>query len=73
MDNVSGEEGAFSWLTSLISWFNIPITGEVVAINQLNYSDSKDSAEVDIRVEVPTNEAPGAKSSLIVFYSRLAE
>ena len=72
-DNKSGEEGAFSWLGSIISWFNMPITGEVVAIKELNYSDSKDSAEVDIRIEVPPNEAPAAKSSLVVFYSRLAE
>jgi len=52
---------------------NIPITGEVVAIKELNYEDSTDSAEVDVRVEVPPNEAPEAKGSLVVFYSRLAE
>jgi hypothetical protein len=72
-DNVSGEEGAFNWLGSIVSWFNIPITGEAVAIKELNYTNGMDSAEIDIRIEVPPNEGPAAKSSLVVFTSRLAE
>jgi len=73
VDNVSGEEGAFSWLSSVVSWFNTPLTGYVVGIDYLNYSDAMDSAEVDIAVEVPTGEAPGVKSSNIVLKGELAE
>ncbi|MFH1521786.1 MAG: DUF2341 domain-containing protein, partial [archaeon] len=72
-DNVSEEEGAFSWLSSITSWFNSPINSYVVVIDSLNYSDSKDSAEVDIRLEVPPNEEPGAKSSIIIFKAELSE
>jgi hypothetical protein len=73
-NNVTGEEGAFSWIKSIVSWFNVPIiTGDVVAVSELNYKDGDDGAEVDIRLEVPTNEAPGAKNANIVFELALAE
>jgi hypothetical protein len=73
IDNVTGESNAFNWTGSITSWFNMPITGDVIAIDQLNYTDSKDSVEVDVRLEVPPNEPPGAKISTIVFTSRLDE
>ncbi|MBT3577706.1 hypothetical protein HOA55_01590, partial [archaeon] len=73
IDNVSGEEGAFNWLKSAISWTQVPITGSVVAINELNYSASKDSAEIDVYVMVPPSEGAGDKSSLMIFTSTLAE
>jgi parallel beta-helix repeat protein/surface protein len=73
VDNVTGEEGAFDWLLSIVSWFDMPITGEVVAVGELNYSDGDDSAEVDIRLEVPGDESSGNKSGAIVFKGVLAE
>ena len=73
VDNVTGEEGAFDWLLSIVSWFDVPITGEVVAVGELNYADGDDSAEVDIRLEVPGDESPGAKNGWIVFKGVLAE
>ena len=72
-DNITGEEGAFNWLTSIVDWFHMPITGEVVGIGELKYVDSEDSAEVDVLLEVPPSEAPGVKSSIIVFSGGLAE
>jgi hypothetical protein len=73
VDNVSGEEGAFNWLTSLVDWFNVPFTGYVTSIDYLNYSDDKDSAEVDIAIEVPPSEDPGVKNSNIILKAELAE
>jgi hypothetical protein len=73
VDNVTGEEGAFSWLSSLVDWFNVPFTGYVVMIDNLNYSDATDSAEIDIFIEVPSGEDPGVKSSTIVLKAELAE
>jgi len=73
VDNVSGEEGAFNWLKSIISFFDVPITGRIVAVVELNYTDSKDSVEIDINLTVPANEAPGFKTSNITFISSLAE
>lgn len=72
-DNVSGEEGAFDWLLSIVDWFDMPINGLVVAVGELNYSDGTDSAEVDIRLEVPNDEDPSAKSANIIFKGALAE
>ena len=73
IDNKSGEDGAFDWLSSLTSWTNMPITSAVVGISGFNYSDSVDSAEVDVYIEVPSNEPPATRSSLVVFTSSLDE
>ena len=51
----------------------MPITGDVVAISELNYSDSRDEAEADIFIQVPPNEPAGIRSSTVVFSSSLAE
>jgi len=72
-DSVVGQEGAFSWVKSITSWFNMPITGEVVAVGELKYTDGDDSAEVDIGLEVPLSESPGDKDALVVFKGVLAE
>jgi hypothetical protein len=72
-DNVSGEEGAFNWLMSITDFTNIPFTGDVIAVAELNYTNNKNSCEVDIRIEVSPNEPSGPKSSNIRFISRLAE
>lgn len=73
IDNKSGEVGAFSFVDTLMSWFNVPITGNLLAISQLNYTDSNDSAEIDFYVDSPFNESPGEKTATVVFTSRLAE
>ena len=72
-NNVSGEEGAFDWLKSLVSWFNMPIMGQVVVIENLSYEDGDDGAEIDIRLDVPVSEDPGVKQSTIVFTGALGE
>ena len=73
VDNVSGEEGSFSWLSSITDWFDVPFTGYTVMIDYLDYSNTTDSAEIDIAVEVPVGEAPGVKSSNIVIKAEWAE
>ena len=73
VDNVSGEEGAFDWLGSVVDWINMPLTGYVVAVNELGYEDSLDSAEIDINITVPEGEGPGIKNSTVVFAAALGE
>ena len=73
IDNITGEEGSFNWPGSKTNWFNVPLTGFVVAVNQLNYTDVTDSAEIDINITVPSSEDPGIKSSSIVFLAELSE
>ena len=72
-DSVSGETGTFNIAGSKTSWFNMPLSAFVVAISELNYDSSLDSAEVDINITVPSGESPGTKSSTIVFLAELAE
>jgi len=73
IDENSEEKGAFNLTNSFISWFNVPITGSVTAISQLNYVDSNDTAEIDFNVSSPVNEVPGDKSALVLFTSSLGE
>ncbi len=73
VDNRSGKEGAFTWLSSIVDWMNMSITGRVTLIDKLKYGDSEDSAEIDIYLEVPPNEGPGLKSSSVVFEASFAE
>jgi len=48
-----------------------PETGSNLVFALMNYTDGNDSAEVEIRIQVPLDEPPGNKSSLINFYGEL--
>ncbi|MBD3247441.1 hypothetical protein GF378_02365, partial [Candidatus Pacearchaeota archaeon] len=74
IDNKTGEEGSFDSLASIISWTQMPVnTAEVLAIAELNWSNSTDVAETDLYVEVPSSESAGTKSTTVYFSSSLAE
>lgn len=73
VDNVTGEEGAFNWTGSTTNWVNVPALGNTIFISRLNYSDTTDSAEVDIYVQVPSNETPTTKSSTVTFVASYVE
>ncbi len=67
-NNRTTESGAFDWATSITTWTDMPdvdVANETV-ISSLNYSDSKDDAEVDIRVKVPADEPMGSKTSTVI-------
>ncbi len=66
VDWVSGEEGAFNWTGSTTSWTNVPLVN-VTFIDSLNYTDTNDSAEIDLQIVVPSDEPAGAKSSNLIF------
>ena len=65
--NQSNETGAFNWTGSAVSWINI--TNQTTIIDNLNYSNSNDTAKIDIRVLVPMDEPKGAKSATIDIYA----
>jgi len=72
VDNNSGEEGAFDWTPSQISWAQMPAS-ESVSIVELNWSDEIDSVEVDLNITVPTQEVAGYKESTVYFTASLGE
>jgi len=72
IDNVSGEEGAFNWGQSQISWAQMPLTAET-SIVELNWSDEIDSVEIDLNVTVPSQEIAGYKESTVYFTASLGE
>ena len=63
------EKDSFNWSESITDFTNLP-TSAVVAVNSLDYHDTSDSAEADIRVDVPTDEPLGTRQSKIVFEAR---
>ncbi|MBI3623555.1 S8 family serine peptidase [Candidatus Pacearchaeota archaeon] len=66
--NNSLEIGSFNWLQSQTSWRNVTNSStQELAISSLNWSDSNDSASIDIYIQVPKDEIAGVKSSLINF------
>jgi len=75
IDNVPGEEGAFDYYSSLINWTNVfnSTSNNTIAIYNLNFTDATDSAEIDIFAQVPGDEPPGNKTSLMTLMSALSE
>jgi len=61
-----GEEGAFNSSASATSWTDFTLEN-VTGIYQLNYSDNRDSAEIDIGIIVPSGEPSGSKRSEVLF------
>jgi hypothetical protein len=71
-DNMSGEEYAVNWTVSVWNWTNMSDVSTFI-IESLNYSDSQDSVEVDILVNIPGFEPPGNKLSNVTFEVSIAE
>ncbi len=66
IDNVSSEKGAFNYSASATTWTYFNQSINYTSIYKLNYSDARDSAELDINITVPPNEPPGNKSTSII-------
>jgi hypothetical protein len=70
--NYSYENASYSELLSIISFTNMPASGSpTLAIALLNYTNTTDTAEIDINVSVPADEISGVKSSTVTFTSSL--
>jgi len=63
VDNTTNEPGSFNYSASTITWTNITDIGvkNETAVAYLHYNDSKDTAEIDLLIEVPGVEPPGMK------------
>ena len=73
-DNVSGENGSFRWSLSPSTYTNVTADGEpVICLAELNWTDTRDWAEIDLNVTVPNNEGSGPRNSIITFIASLAE
>ena len=61
------ETNSFDWLNSSVSWTNVPGADGANAIKGLKYNDSSDSAEVDLKINVPNDEPSGEKNEALLF------
>jgi len=65
---VSDYETGSIGVGSATSWTQVASqSSPVLAIANLNYSDSSNEARVDVKITVPSDEPPGARNSTIVF------
>ncbi|PIN85943.1 hypothetical protein COV19_07035, partial [Candidatus Woesearchaeota archaeon CG10_big_fil_rev_8_21_14_0_10_44_13] len=62
-NNRTTETGSFNWSGSQTAWANVTNTSIMNSsvISQLNWTDSNDTAEIDVRIKVPAAEPAGAK------------
>ena len=66
--NTSGEGTCYDAGNSTTTLTNMPATGSpTLAIGYLNYTDSCDLAEVEIKITAPADEPAGSKSSTVTF------
>ncbi|RJQ17201.1 hypothetical protein C4573_04070 [Candidatus Woesearchaeota archaeon] len=61
------EPGSINGTGSLINWTNLTAANQSI-IYQLNYNDSRDTADIDVKVTVPTFEPAGNKITSLIFY-----
>ncbi len=74
IDNYTLENGSFNWVLSKFTYTNITLTASpILAIARLNYTNATDTAEIDINVTVPLQEAAGARNSTVTFTGSLGE
>ena len=67
VDNDTTEAGSFNWTASQTTWTNITSIQiqNKSAVCYLNYLDTNDEAEIDIKVTVPSSEPAGIKNFLV--------
>ncbi len=65
-DNTS-EADSFNWGASSTTWTNVPGTTSQEFLKELNHQRPRDSAEVDLRINVPGDEPPGIKTESLIF------
>jgi hypothetical protein len=58
----------FNWTGSQTSWLNMQ--DEVKIIDHMNYTNTNDTAEIDVLLRVPTSEPMGEKSAQVTIYAR---
>ncbi|MEM4325858.1 MAG: hypothetical protein QXU40_00970 [Candidatus Pacearchaeota archaeon] len=71
-DKNPSKPGSFNWALSITTWTNMSLLTPLRAIAYLDYNDTRDWAELDIKITSPLDEPPGTKSSMIIFESEQA-
>lgn len=68
IENVTGEIPAFDYFhaNTSLNWTNFTGDPHLSVVN-LSYQDGNDSAEVDLKIEVPLSEGVGVKSARVAF------
>lgn len=62
----STEDYSFNWTGSAFDWINLTTVQTI--IDNFDWRDSNDTAEIDVKVHVPIDEPAGEKITGLVFY-----
>lgn len=62
----TSENLSFNWSDSVTEWANLTSTNQTI-IKGLDYNNSRDSAQLEVKVRVPSDEPPGSKVTWLVF------
>ena len=76
--NYSSELGSFIWAQSQTAYAAIPLSdglpeSPLLCFSSFNYTDTTDTAEIDINVTVPINEPPGVRRANVTLVASLSE
>jgi len=66
------EPDSFNSSCSTITWSDVLLSNNNTDICELNYKNSKDTAEIELKVQVPYDEPAGNKNSTIVLTAEAA-
>lgn len=69
----SNETGSFDLSASASTFTPVPGTTAVLAIALLNFTDSADLAEIELLIDVPSDEPPGDKEEVLNIIGLLAD
>lgn len=72
IDNTN-ESNSFNYSASLTSWTNVPGTTDLTAVYGLKYSNDQDSAEINLKIQVPADEPLGKKNETLNFVATQTE
>ncbi|MEM4358254.1 MAG: right-handed parallel beta-helix repeat-containing protein, partial [Candidatus Pacearchaeota archaeon] len=67
------ESGSFNENFSTMNWTNMSATNIDIDIADLKYKNESDTAEIEIKLIVPSDEPPGSRDSIITITAEIGE
>jgi len=61
------EPGSFNTTASVMSYTNVTLAAQNNFVSRLKYQDATDTAQIDLKIQVPLDEPVGLKTSTLTF------
>jgi len=66
------EPNSYNLLCSPSNWTNVPGAIPLIAVCNLKHQNPKDTAQIELKINVPLDEPPGIKSESLIFVASQA-